>query len=291
MTFEFLPEQPPIYPPEAEDYSRRALQLSFDAIGKCDVRTDIAYGADARQILDVYRPRADSRGALPVLLFIHGGGWTNGYKEWVGLLAPAITAFPAVFVSVSCRLAPIHRFPAPFDDCVAAIKWTCDHIAGFGGDPGKLFVGGHSSGGHLTALATLRVDALAAAGVPQTAIQACFPVSSRFNMVFGDPPPGSIEHRHQSVLFVPGQDAVPASPFHQIGASKTPFLLAYGSRDIPSIIDNNEQMSAALGARGVPVERLVLEGHDHFDTAIETRHADSLWMQAIRRRMRNEVPG
>ncbi|MEQ8698278.1 MAG: alpha/beta hydrolase fold domain-containing protein, partial [Bauldia litoralis] len=58
------------------------------------------------------------------LVFIHGGGWTNGYKEWVGLLAPSVVAFPAVFVSVACRLAPDHRLPVPFDDCASAIRPT-----------------------------------------------------------------------------------------------------------------------------------------------------------------------
>jgi arylformamidase len=187
-------------------------------------------------------------------------------------------------------LAPNNRFPAPFDDCVAAIKWAYDHIAEFGGAPERIFVGGHASGGHLTALATLRVDELTAAGLPKNVIRECFPVSSRFNMVFGSPLPGSVEHRHQSMLFAPNQDAVPASPLHQIGKCKTPFLLTYGSRDVPSIIEDNEQMLAALNAQGVPAERLMLEGHDHFDTAIETRHADSPWMQAIRRRMCDDAP-
>jgi acetyl esterase/lipase len=187
-------------------------------------------------------------------------------------------------------LAPANRFPAPFEDCVAAIRWAYKHIAEFGGDPERIFVGGHASGGHLIALATLRVDKLTAAGLPEEVIRACFPISGRFNMVFGTPLPGSAEHRHQSVLFAPNQDPIPASPLHQIGKCKTPFLLTYGSKDIPSIIEDNEQMLAALNARGAPAERLTLEGHDHFDTAIETRHADSPWMQAICRRMCKLVP-
>ena len=284
------PIQPPLFPPEAEKYSRRALELSASAIGQCDVRKDIPYGDDPRQILDVYRPLIAFRRPVPVLLFFHGGGWTNGYKEWVGLLGPSITAFPALFVSVSYRLAPSNRFPAPFDDCVAAVKWTYDQIAEFGGDPERLFVGGHASGGHLTALATLRVDELIAAGLPKNVIQACFPISARLNMVFRAPVPGSAEYRHQSMLFAADQDAVSASPLHQIGRSEAPFLLTYGSRDTPSIIEDNERMFAALNAHGVPAERLMLEGLDHFDSAIETRHADSLWMRAVRRRMCDDAP-
>jgi arylformamidase len=135
------------------------------------------------------------------------------------------------------------------------------------------------------ALAALRVDELSASGLPENVIRGCFPISGRFNMVFGTPLPGSAEHRHQSVLFAPNQDPIPASPLHQIGKCKTSFLLTYGSKDILSIIEDNERMLAALTARDVPAERLMLESHDHFDTAIETRHADSPWMQAIHRRM------
>src|SRR5690606_39068550 len=99
MSFDDLEPQPPIFPPEAEAYARRALELSREAAARCEVAFDVAYGPDRRQALDVHRPRGTAGERLPVLLFIHGGGWTNGYKEWVGLLAPAVTAFPAIFVS------------------------------------------------------------------------------------------------------------------------------------------------------------------------------------------------
>jgi acetyl esterase/lipase len=285
MAFDRLPPQPPIFPAEAEAYSQRALDLSRAAARLCDVVFDVAYGPDPRQALDIYRPTAGTGDALPVLFFIHGGAWTNGYKEWMGLLAPAVTGIPAIFVSGSCRLAPEHRFPVPFDDCLAALAWIHANIGRHGGDPQRIFVGGHSSGGHLTTLAALRHEDLVAAGVPRSTIRGCLPVSSRFNMVFDNPAPGTPEHRHQTMLFVPGQDAVPASPYHQIGDCRIPFLLCWGERDIPSIIDNNERMHAALQRHGTPVERLVLADHDHFDTATEIRHADGPWLLAVRKRM------
>lgn len=291
MGFDSLPPQPPIFPEEAADYSRKALELSRAAAQRCDLAADIAYGAHARQKLDVYRAPGEDRSDLPVLVFIHGGAWTNGYKEWVGLLAPAVTAFPAVYVAVSCRLAPDHRLPVPFDDCIRALGWIHRTIADHGGNPENLFLGGHSSGGHLTALATLRKDRLAEEGVPQSAIRACLPVSARFDLVFDDPEPGTVEHRHQSMLFEPGQDAAALSPFHQIGANRVPFLLAYGSRDMPSIVANNERMRGALAAQGVPVETLVLDNHDHFDTALEIRDPGSPWTARARALMRGGSVG
>ncbi len=282
MAFENLPPQPPIFPAEAADYAQKALDLSWEAAQACAVASDLAYGPDPRQRLDVYRAPDRAGDRLPVLVYLHGGGWTNGYKEWVGLLAPAVTAFPAVFVALSCRLAPDHRMPVPFDDCASAIGWVYRNVADHGGDPDRLFVGGHSSGGHLTALATLRKDRLEQEGVPDAAIRACLPVSARFNLVFDDPDPGSVEHRHQSMLFEPGQDARPVSPYHQIGDNRAPFLLAYGSRDMPSIVENNERMHEALARHGVAVETLVLDGHDHFDTALAVRHPDHPWTTRVR---------
>ncbi|MEQ8698279.1 MAG: hypothetical protein RLT05_17210 [Bauldia litoralis] len=89
MGFDNLAPQPPIFPEEAAEYARKALDLSWDAAQRCDVVRDLAYGPDPRQKLDIYRSPGQPEGPLPVLVFIHGGGWTNGYKEWVGLIALA----------------------------------------------------------------------------------------------------------------------------------------------------------------------------------------------------------
>ena len=281
MAFDDLPEQPAIFPHEAEIYARRALELSRGAASRCDAVFDVSYGADYYQRVDVYRPRRP-RSALPVLVFAHGGAWTNGYKEWMGLMAPAITDFPAIFVSVSHRLAPEHRYPAPFDDCLAALSWVHRNIADHGGDPRRLYVGGHSSGGHLYALATLRPDASRSAGLAVDSIRGCFPVSARFNMVFDNPEPGTTEHRHKTMLFAPDENAALASPFHQIAGNRVPFLLAWGERDIPAIIENGERMFEALVAHGTPVERLVVDGLDHFEMALELGDPTNPWVSAVR---------
>ncbi|MGH7004810.1 MAG: hypothetical protein ACREIP_12755, partial [Alphaproteobacteria bacterium] len=93
--------QPPIYPAEAEAYGQRALELSREAAARVPHALDIPYGADYWQRIDIYMPVAPAPVPLPVLLFAHGGAWTHGYKEWIGLMAPTITAFPAILVSVS----------------------------------------------------------------------------------------------------------------------------------------------------------------------------------------------
>ena len=286
MGFGDQPAQLPLYPAEAEAYARRALELSRQAADGCDAVFDVPYGEDYWQRIDIYRSPVDDAD-LPVLLFAHGGGWTNGYKEWMGLLAPAITAVPAIFVSVSHRLAPEHRFPEPFDDCLDALAWVHRNIGRYGGNPERLFVGGHSSGGHLFSLVTLRRDARRAAGLPDGVVQACFPLSSRFNMVFHDPEPGTTEHRHKSMLFARDEDMVSASPLHQIEGNRVPFLIAYGDHDIPALVDGGQQMYKALAEAGTPVDLIELDENDHFDTALETRHPDNPWTLAVGACMRD----
>ena len=285
MAFDDLPPQPPIYPAEAEAYAQRALALSRKAAAEVPHHFDIPYGADYWQRIDIYQPTAPAPRPLPVLLFAHGGAWTHGYKEWMGLMAPAITAFPAIFVSVSYRLAPANRFPLPLDDCIAALAWCHANIARYGGDPARISVGGHSAGGHLYALATLRRDLLRRAGLPADVVKTCFSVSAQLNLVFEAPVPGSGEHRIYEMFLARREDAVAASPFHHIAGNTTPFVLAAGDRDFPRIMRSNEAMNAALRQLPAPVEHLTFAGYDHFDMALDLANPANAIVQAMRRHM------
>src|ERR1700679_3848618 len=142
-TFTDLPPQSRLN--EAVDvYAATALNLSRLAATTCRCQLDIAYGTDPWQKLDIYLPRQQNLTGLPAFLNIHGGGWTHGYKEWMGLNAPPIVAFPAIYISVGYRLAPTNRHPAQLEDIFNALTWAQQHIAKFGGSPDRLFIGGHS---------------------------------------------------------------------------------------------------------------------------------------------------
>jgi acetyl esterase/lipase len=103
----------------------------------------------------LYRPPVD--GPLPVVVFLHGGGWIGGsldsFDEPCATLARNASA---LVVSPDYRLAPEHPFPAATDDTVAVLRWAADHIAEFGGDPERIAVGGESAGANLAAVAALR---------------------------------------------------------------------------------------------------------------------------------------
>jgi acetyl esterase len=102
----------------------------------------------------IYRPEAD--GAVPTMAFFHGGGFVIGDIETHDDHARVLCRdVGMVVVSVDYRLAPEHKFPAGFEDCLAATQWVADNIADLGGDPDKILVGGDSAGGNLSAAVAL----------------------------------------------------------------------------------------------------------------------------------------
>lgn len=102
----------------------------------------------------VYTPEGE--GPLPIVLFLHGGGWTIGDLESYDSQARRLcNAVGAVTVAVEYRLAPEHPYPAAFEDAVAALRWTAAHAEQLGGDPSRLGLFGDSAGGNLAAAASL----------------------------------------------------------------------------------------------------------------------------------------
>lgn len=114
------------------------------------IASDIAYGSDPAQRLDVYTLNAASRDERrPVLIYVHGGGFVQGSKT--GDYYPqSATAWAArngmVGVNIDYRLAPAAQFPAARDDLAAAIAWVRAHAAEYGADPDRIFLWGHSAG-------------------------------------------------------------------------------------------------------------------------------------------------
>lgn len=137
---------------------------------------DVPYvdNGHARQVLDIYAS-ANAKN-LPVLFWIHGGGWVTGDKSSVQNKPEAFLNKGYVMVSANYRLLP----EVPMEDIVAdvakALGWVRRHIAEYGGDPGRLLVGGHSAGAQLAALICTDESYLAAEGVPFSALKLCLPV-------------------------------------------------------------------------------------------------------------------
>ena len=127
---------------------------------------DIAYGPHRLHRFNVFAP-ADARHA-PVLVFWHGGGWTNGYRDYQTFMAPHVVRLGMVLVAPSYRLAPEHPLPCAHEDSMALLAELQRCLAQWGGSPEPVFLAGHSAGGHLAALAALRLADRTRAGIGET---------------------------------------------------------------------------------------------------------------------------
>ena len=243
----------------AEEVMRRAAGVEG---------TEQFYGDDPYQGITLHAP-ANPNGS--VLAFVHGGGWTSGYKEHLDFMAPAFTDAGVVFASIGYRLAPRHVFPTGANDVASGIAWLHRHVAEYGGDPSRLFIGGHSAGGHYTALLAVRRDWQAALGLPEGVVRGCLPISGVYR--FGEGSGLSAQPR----FLGPEENDGPASPIHNIDATP-PFLLAHGGDDFPHLMVQAEAMEGALADAGGDVERIALEGRNHFSACYAGGETDGPWV-------------
>jgi arylformamidase len=141
-----------------------------------DVKRSIPYAerAHERQVLDVYSPR--NAKSLPVVFWIHGGGWQTGDKTSVQIKPQAFTEHGFVFVSTNYRLLPSVDMATIVRDIAKSLHWVHDHVAEHGGDPRRLFVMGHSAGAQLAALICTDERYLKAEGLSLAIIKGCVPV-------------------------------------------------------------------------------------------------------------------
>lgn len=122
----------------------------------CEVRSidGVIDGPGGPIPIRVYRPAAERETlSLPVVVFIHGGGWSVGDLDtYDGFARRHVVGADAIVVSIQYRLAPEHPYPAAVDDAWAATQWVAAHAAELGGDQDRLAVAGDSAGGNLAAV-------------------------------------------------------------------------------------------------------------------------------------------
>ena len=140
------------------------------------VEKNIPYvpGGHERQVLDVYSPQ--NARDLPVVFWIHGGGWQTGDKSQVQVKPKAFNDKGFVFVSTNYRLLPQVDMGTIIRDVAKAIRWTHDHIAKHGGDPSRVYVMGHSAGAQLAAIVCTDDRYLKAEGLSLGILKGCVPV-------------------------------------------------------------------------------------------------------------------
>lgn len=130
--------------------------------------------ADTRQVLDIYKP--ENADHLPVVFWIHGGGWQAGDKTDVQIKPRVLTERGFVFVAANYRLLPKVPMEVLISDVAKALGWVHRNIEKHGGDPKRIFVMGHSAGAQLAALLCIDQRYLQAENVPASVLRGCVPV-------------------------------------------------------------------------------------------------------------------
>jgi arylformamidase len=216
-----------------------------------------AYGTAEIEKLDVFPAR---RPHAPIFIFIHGGAWRSGHA--------ADSAFPAeLFVNAGAHyvvpdfdwvqdaggsLMPIA------DQVCRAIAWVYENAAQFGGDATRLYVGGHSSGGHLAGVA-LTTDWHASYGLPPELIKGGICISGLYDLA-----PVRLSARSNYVKFDETMVEALSSQRH-IGNLRAPLIVVYGTYETPEFQRQNREFAAAVKAVGKPVQLLVAENYGHFE--------------------------
>ena len=272
--------QMPLPFPQAEAYARQVMALARELpTDGLDVRLGVPYGRHPLHRYDVFGPK--NAQDAPVLVFWHGGGWTNGYRGYVSFMAPLVSKLGCILIAPSYRLAPQDRLPAAYEDGLAALRHVFDNAPSFGGCAHRLHLAGHSAGGHLAALIALRQPDARKAGIPAEVVRACLPISGIMDLHHPAPETGSLEQRvYTMVLRKPDDDAA-MSPAHWSATSTVPMHLSYGEHDSERVQRTNQELAHRLSQVGAPCSLSIEAGQDHFSTHTALSAPQASWYQRL----------
>ncbi len=222
-----------------------------------EVCTSIPYGSDARQTLDVYSP-ADAASA-PVVVFFYGGSWQTGSKESYLFAAAALAKRGHVVIVPDYRLYPEVRYPAFLDDGALAVQWVKRNVRTYGGDPGRLFVMGHSAGAYIAAMLAIDDRWLTHAGLsPQADIAGLIGLSGPYDFL-------PLKDRTLKTIFG-GTERRETQPISHVSGAEPPALLMTGQLDRTVHPGNSKRLAARLRHVGGTIQLLTFWNLGHLET-------------------------
>ncbi|MFM7318178.1 MAG: alpha/beta hydrolase [bacterium] len=241
------------------------LMLFALAANAQTVKKDIAYASPAadRQILDIYAP--DGAKNLPVVFWIHGGGWQAGDKSDVGVKPKYFMDKGFVVVSTNYRLLPKVDMGTIIRDVAKSLGWVHKHIAEYGGAPSRIIVGGHSAGAQLAAIVCTDESYIKAEVVPLSSVVGCVPVdgdtydvpaiievAETRARVHEFPP---IKNGHRAKFGNTPENHRKFSAVYHVSKGKgiPPFLIVYVA-DHPDTSAQARRLGDVLKASGIPVK-------------------------------------
>lgn len=257
--------------PDNSPYKQRKIDLSSAARAELDGILDVAYGPSRAEVLDIFP--APRKGA-PINVFIHGGAWKSGHKDEVSYPAPAFHRVGANFVAINFALVPDVMLEEQIRQCRAAIAWVYRNAASFGGDADRLFVSGHSSGGHVTGVMTI-TDWEGVYGLPADVIKGAAPVSGMFDL---EP---VIHSWRNSYLKLDEERARALSAIHHIPATPIPLVLGFGSGELTEFQRQSCDFAAAWRAAGQGCRLIEVPDMNHFEMGAAFGESQSPVTQAI----------
>ena len=239
------------------DWSARSDVIRKARAGRIDVR----YGDGARQRLDVFPCGTP---AAPTLVYIHGGYWQMNDKEPYAFFGEGLLPAGFNLAVVEYTLAPAARLDAIVAEVRAAVDWVITHAKEVGGDAGRVFVAGHSAGGHLTAMAM--DDARVAGGVAISGIYDLEPIRLNYlNEKLGLDPAETDRN----------------SPIRHLPSQAAPLVVTVGLGELPELIRQSEEYAAAWQRKGLRGRYLPLAKHDHFSILEELAQPGGAILKAL----------
>jgi acetyl esterase/lipase len=195
---------------------------------------------------------------VPVMMFVHGGGFTVGIKDQYAFVGQAFATYGIETAVINYRLAPKTVYPENVLDTARAFAWLRLHAGEYGGRTDRIFISGHSAGATLIAMLGSDPEYLKQVGESLDRVAGVIPISGSFTqggrsaMFQGFPPPDPVVVKN-------------ASAINHVAGPHPPFLILYGDMDLPRTGEDARAMAKALKDAGNSAEVHEIAGHAHMD--------------------------
>lgn len=249
-----------VYAPNQRQVTGRYVTNSDGTRERLGAPLRVAYGPTEIEKLDIYRT---NRPNAPIHVFIHGGAWRGGMAKDYAYPAESFVRAGAHYVVPDfVNVLETKGDLMPMAEQVRrAVAWCHRNAASFGGDASRIYVSGHSSGGHLAGVVT--ITDWKAMGLPPDAVKGYVLVSGMYELI-----PVRLSARSSYVKFTDAMvDAL--STQRHLARINAPVVVAHGSLETPEFQRQSREFAAALRAAGKPAQLLLMPGYNHFEI-IET---------------------
>ena len=221
--------------------------------GGYSVHRDLVYGPAPREKLDIYVPDGLMAPA-PVILFFYGGNWDSGSKDLYLAFGQAFTSEGFVVAIADYRLYPAVKYPTFLQDNAAAFRFVHDSAAQYGGDPGRIFLAGHSAGAYNAIMLVSDPHYLKDAGADISQVRGAIGLAGPYDFLpLTDP----------GLITMFGGQRPETQPINHIDGKRPPMLLAAGTGDETVDSGNSTRMAAKLRSFGSPVAVKLYPGVGH----------------------------